>query len=360
MMPVGTGRSWLRRHRPRMWQALRMTASAVVTFALGSVLGLSQGFWAVIAAIIVIQSNIGGSLKAALEQLVGSLCGAVYGAAIAFAIPHQAPVTLGLALIIAVGPLAVLATFSPGFRIAPITAIIVLLSTIGVTLGPVGFAVERVLEVALGCAVGLAVSVLLVPARAYGSVLRVAGQVATLLGEQLEALADIGNRPGFDISALPTEIRQTLGTLETLSGEASRERRSRLADGPDSEPLSRTLARLHVDVSTLGRILNAPLPAEVHQRLAEAWSDVARAAAGLLKHIGQALPTQQSPTSLDSVVKAIAAYEAAVADVRRDGLTRDLPNDAVARVFALGFVLDQFQRNLEDLVSRTMEVQCAK
>src|SRR5215218_8010002 len=113
MMPVGSGRSWLRRHQPRMWQALRMTASAAVTFALGSVLGLSQGFWAVIAAVIVTQSSIGGSLKAALEQLIGSLCGAVYGAAIAFAVPHHTLVTLGLALIIAVGPLAVLATFSP-------------------------------------------------------------------------------------------------------------------------------------------------------------------------------------------------------------------------------------------------------
>jgi uncharacterized membrane protein YccC len=151
-----------------MWQALRMTAAAAVTFALGSVLGLSQGFWAVIAAVIVTQSSIGGSLKAALEQFTGSLCGAVYGAAVAFAIPHQTPAALGLALVIAVGPLAVLATYSPGFRIAPITAIIVLLSTIGVTLGPVGFAVERVLEVALGCAVGLAVSVLLVPAPAVG------------------------------------------------------------------------------------------------------------------------------------------------------------------------------------------------
>ena len=143
-----------------------MTASAVVTFALGSVLGLSQSFWAVIAALIVTESSIWRSLKAALEQPVGSLCGAVYGDAISFAIPDQAPVTLGLALVIAVGSLAVLAAFSPGFRIAPITAIIVLLSTIGVTLGPVGFAVERVLKVVLGCVVGLAVSVLIVPARA--------------------------------------------------------------------------------------------------------------------------------------------------------------------------------------------------
>ena len=46
--------------------------------------------------------------------------------------------------------------------------------------------------------------------------------------------------------------------------------------------------------------------------------------------------------------------------MRRDGLTKGLPNDAVARVFALGFVLDQFRRNLEDLVSRTMEVQRSK
>ena len=63
---------------------------------------------------------------------------------------------------------------------------------------------------------------------------------------------------------------------------------------------------------------------------------------------------------MDPVVEAIAAYEVAVADVRRDGLTRDLTNDAVARVFALGFVLDQFRRNLADLAGRTTEVQRPK
>src|SRR3954465_15942172 len=70
--------------------------------------------------------------------------------------------------------------------------------------------------------------------------------------------------------------------------------------------------------------------------------------------------TRRSPARLEPVVEAIAAYEAAVADVRRDGLTKDLPNDAAARVFALGFVLDQFRRNLEDVISRTMEVRRSK
>ena len=137
-----------------------MTAAAAVTFVLGVTLGLSQSFWAVIAAVVATQSSLGGTLKASFEQFIGSVFGAVWGGAITIVIPHQAPWMLGLALVIAVAPLAWLTTFSAGFRIAPITAILVLLSSMGVTMGPVDFAVERLLEIGLGCAVGLGVSVL--------------------------------------------------------------------------------------------------------------------------------------------------------------------------------------------------------
>src|SRR3954469_16382392 len=148
----------------------------------------------------------------------------------------------GLALVVAVAPLTVLTTFSPGFRIAPIAAILVLLSSMGIAMGPLGFAVERLLEIGLGCAVGLTVSVLVVPAHAYDGVLRLAGQVAGLLADQLEILATIWEHPEVDVSALPTEIRMSLGKLEGLADEAARERRTYLAREPDPEPLSRTLA----------------------------------------------------------------------------------------------------------------------
>jgi hypothetical protein len=334
-----------------MWEALRMTASTAVTFALGSVLEMPQTFWAVIAALIVTQSNIGGSLKAALEQFIGSICGAVYGAAIALVIPHQSPVMLGLALVLAVAPLTILPTISPGFRIAPITAIIVLLSTIGVSLGPVGFATERVLEVGLGCAVGLAVSFLIVPARAYDSVLKSAGQTASLIADQIELLAVAWDRErlGVEIDTLPTQIRMSLTTLER-----------RLSDEPDPAPLARTLARLHVDVSTFGRIVRKPLPEEVHERLSAPWSQVMQAAADILRAAAQALPARKAPKGADELTKAIARYEAAVDGVRQEGLTKGLPTDAVARVFALSFILDQFRRNLEDFVSRTAEVHGSK
>jgi hypothetical protein len=172
-------------------------------------------------------------------------------------------------------------------------------------------------------------------------------------------LATIWEHPEIDVSALPTEIRMSLGKLEALADEAARERRTSLAKEPDPEPLSRTLARLHTDISTLGRILANPLPEAVHQRLTEPWSRVARAAAHVLRHTSLALPARRSPLTLDPVIEAIAAYEAAVDGIRRTGITKDLPNEAVGCVFALGFVLEQFQRNLRDLLSRTREAQGA-
>ena len=151
-----------------------------------------------------------------------------------------------------------MAAYSAGFRVAPITAIIVLLSATGSTLGPFGFATDRVLEVGLGCAVGLLVSVLVVPARASRSVLETAAEVTRLLAEQLEAMAIPGDQAQANLRALAVRTRKSLNRLETLVGEAARERRSRLTDMPDPEPLLRTLMRLRHDVVMLRRAVGEP------------------------------------------------------------------------------------------------------
>jgi hypothetical protein len=59
------------------------------------------------------------------------------------------------------------------------------------------------------------------------------------------------------------------------------------------------------------------------------------------------------------MLEALGRYEAAVDAIRRTDLTRGLPNEAVGRVFALGFVLEQFRRNLEDFVRRMTEIQAS-
>ncbi|HEX8076219.1 MAG TPA: hypothetical protein VF511_00280 [Chthoniobacterales bacterium] len=97
-------------------------------------------------------------------------------------------------------------------------------------------------------------------------------------------------------------------------------------------------------------------PQETHDRPSAPWSVVAKAAAQVFRDVSRDLPLREGPPSIAPTRDGIAAYEAAVADIRRNSLTSGLPNDAVARGFALGFVLDQFARNLEGLLRRMDQI----
>jgi len=343
---------WLSRHRSKLVQALRMTVSSLATFALAEALGLPQEFWAVITALIVTQSNVGGSLKAALDRFTGSLLGAVYGGGVAFMIPHADGLTRAVALIVAVAPLSFMAAYSAGFRIAPITAIIVLLSATGSTLGPLGFAMDRIVEVGLGCAIGLLVSVLVVPARASRSVLDTAAEVTRLLAEQMEAMAVLDDQAQANLSALAVRTRKSLNRLETLVGEAARERRSRLTDMSDPEPLLRTLMRLRHDVVMVRRAVGERELEVLREHPAQTWSSVAGTGAAILRKLADALSARRPPERSDAMADAIGEYRVAIDEMRRSQRTRHLPTDTLWRLFGAGFALEQFRRDLDDLVER--------
>src|SRR5688500_17830291 len=97
---VPAARRWPTRYRREMVHAVRMTAASITAYLLVYPLGLSEGLWAVITAIIVTQSSIGGSLKVAFDQFVGSLFGAAYATGVALAISPDDPVTSVLALVL--------------------------------------------------------------------------------------------------------------------------------------------------------------------------------------------------------------------------------------------------------------------
>ena len=79
---AGQAHRWFRAlaDRAGQWRfAVRLMTSALVAHVLVHLLGLPQGYWAVITAIIVTQSNVGGSLKAARDRLLATLLGALCG-----------------------------------------------------------------------------------------------------------------------------------------------------------------------------------------------------------------------------------------------------------------------------------------
>ena len=63
--------SFLRTHPAEWRQALRVVIAVATTLIAINLLNVPQGYWAVITAVIVVQTSIGGSLKAALDAAHG-------------------------------------------------------------------------------------------------------------------------------------------------------------------------------------------------------------------------------------------------------------------------------------------------
>ncbi|MDP4822727.1 MAG: FUSC family protein, partial [Aestuariivirgaceae bacterium] len=167
--------------------AFRVAIAAGLAFWIADALQLPQGFWAVITAVMVMQASLGASLQAALDRLMGTLAGAAWGGLVAVI---MAPASTGahlLAIAIALIPLAFLAALNPAFRVAPITALIVMLPNPFVSLPPLEAALDRVLEIALGNAVGITVSLLILPARAQGAMAHAAARICDLNAELMKA-----------------------------------------------------------------------------------------------------------------------------------------------------------------------------
>ena len=149
-MPWNDLRRWVGANAAALRLCLRMTVAGLLAYVLAELFALPQGYWAVFSAIIVIQASVGGSVKATIDRVIGTIGGAVAGGAVGFIVPHQNVFSLGIALIIALVPVTLVAALWPKYRIAPLTAVIVLLTPGAQQLGPVDSAFYRVLEITVG------------------------------------------------------------------------------------------------------------------------------------------------------------------------------------------------------------------
>jgi uncharacterized membrane protein YccC len=337
--------NWMSRHA-ELRHGVRIAAAGVLSFALAQALALPQGYWAVFTAVLVVQGSVGGSWKASVDRLVGTILGAVYGAAIATLVPHNDALMMGIALTISLTPLALLSAFKPSYRVAPLTAVILLLGSAGATEGPFLAAALRTIEVSLGGLVGMAVSLLLLPARAHALLGEAANRVLQRLAQLLADLIS-GLIAPFDARAILArndEVRLALTALENISDEAARERRNYLSDDSDPEPVTRTLRRLRHDLVLIGRMAAEPLPAAVRERLAQSLAGLATVAAEFLRGIGRAFAQRDPPPSLDGLNAAMARVLAEIEVVKGE-----------ERLIALRFAFEQLQRNLKDLTHRAQE-----
>jgi uncharacterized membrane protein YccC len=341
-------RIWIRRYRLQLILALRVTVAALLAFALAQVMHLHLPLWAVLTSLIVTQSSLGRSIKVTNDYLVGTFAGVAYGGAIAILIPHESELALLAVLALAVAPLAFIASFRNNFNVLPITAIIVLLVPGMQHVSPMASALDRVLEVTVGGAVGFVVSFVLFPSRAHAITIEAAADMLGLLADALSRFLEDHTREIDEMERrrIHDGIATALTRLNAIGAEAEDERHARLTSGPSTGPLLRTLLRLRHDIVMLGRAVGCELPETVTTRLTPPLRNIEASARDFLRRAAAALRVQEPPPPLEPVELAFRDYMAEVSAIRREGLTRDMKSEAVERFFALGFALEQLREHL--------------
>ena len=126
--------------------------------------------------------------------------------------------------------------------------------------------------------------------------------------------------------------------------EAKRERCSQLALEPDPAPLLRTMLRLRHDLVIVGRAATGAPAAACNHGSGRHSVRPGRGDGGLFPSCANALVERAAYRPAPTSQAGIRPYAAEITALRRE-LLRVLPGDALERIFALGFALEQMHQH---------------
>ena len=188
--------------------AAKTALAAALCWWLALRLGLHDGYWGSISAIIVLQSNVGSTVNASRDRILGTLIGALLG--FSFSLFGVLPWNYILAVLSAVIVCGLLGLRSSS-RLAGVTITIIMLVQ---KAGPRwSLALDRVGEVVLGIVVALTVTTLVFPDRARLRLRDGLAQEFLVLGAFFEAILQ-GFR-GAPAENLPTLRDDALAMLRS-------------------------------------------------------------------------------------------------------------------------------------------------
>lgn len=355
--PRGTLRG-LTEHWPRARLAIQTAIAAGAAYGVAATLALPQGYWAVVTAMLVVQANVGASLGLAVDRLLATLLGAATGGLV-LAVFGDSPAIIGPLLVACVAGLTFVAAQRPSLRLAPVTAVIVILADLQ-TGSALASAVNRVVEIGVGAVIAVAVSMLVFPSRAGQTLAQQVGRILPVFAEHLRGTIDAAlgtERTEAEFIALNAKTRVALGAAETLVKEAQREIAGHIANHADPAAVVRTMRRLWYTQMMAARAARQPLPEQARAVLGPSLLLVRDAAPLAIEAIGTSYREGTEPPGLEAVERALAALNASVVALRQSGVMRDMTTEDVAQIFSLTFALSQIGQNLRDLADRYADLQ---
>jgi uncharacterized membrane protein YccC len=218
VQPKSSGGLFTWERRRLLIHAAKTALAAALCWWVALKFGLHDGYWGSISAIIVLQSNVGATVTASRDRLLGTLIGALLG--FSFSLFGPPVLSYVLALLVAVIVCGLLGLRNSS-RLACVTITIVML--VHREGSRWGLALDRVGEVLVGIVVALAVTTFVLPDRARLRLRDGLAQEFLLLGSFFEAILEgFRGAPSENLPALREDLEAMLrGNDDLLEASAS-------------------------------------------------------------------------------------------------------------------------------------------
>ena len=343
--------SFWNRESASLKQGIKTGLAGTITYAIYAGWHLPQGYWAVFAALVVTQANLGASWKAALYRTIGSTCGAV-AAALLIPVLGEGPVGAGIVLFLLASLFGYLTALHPSFSAAGFTAALILV--FGGQGEPWHMAWLRVLYTIMGAIIAFAVGALIWPVHAR-EILR--QKIANILegAGTLYCAVTAAALQGVDNEQQVRELDRKLHDLRRGITQQMEEARSELA-------FSRFNPSAYQRVVEVGDQIRRRLTAMAEDRSlyihAQASPGLVPSIAALAKKTAQhfaalAQAVRHPGTQLDSadLGAAVRALDADLTKLRQERVTSPFALDRMLPFWALVFNLREVAQDLKELES---------
>jgi len=343
--------SFWARESSALKQGLKTGLAGTITYAIYSIGHLPQGYWAVFAALVVTQANLGAAWKAALYRTIGSTAGAI-AAALLIPVLGNGPVGVGAVLFILASFFGYLTAMHPAFTAAGFTAALILV--FGGAGEPWHMAWLRVLYTILGALIAFLVGVVIWPVHAREGLRNKLANILEGAGSLYSAVTAAALE-GIDNEGEVRELDRKLHDLRRGITQQMDEARSELTFSHFNQTAYQQVvdladqARRRLTAMAEDRFLYTDARIEVKLlpslgKLAEKTTQNFVALAAAIRKPGQAVNSNE----LDAAIREL---DAELAQLRARRATSPYSLDRMLPFWALVFNLREVAQNLTQLES---------
>jgi len=330
-------------------QGIKTGLAGVIAYAIYAIWHLHQGYWAVFAALVVTQANLGASWKAALYRTIGSAAGAL-AAAVMLPLLGKGPVGIGIVLFVLASFFAYLSALHPAFTAAGFTAAIILV--FGGVSEPWHTAWLRVLYTTEGAVVAFAVGALLWPVRAREILRQKIANILAGAGTLYRAVAAAALQ-GIDNEDEIRELDRQLHDLRRGITQQLDEARSELSFSRFNQTAYQRVVELGDQIrrrlTAMAEDSSLFIHARVEPGLAPSMPALAEKTAQHFTLLAQAVRDPAGKVSPVDLEAAVRALDADLAKLRRDRATAPFALDRMLPFWALVFNLREIAEDLKEL-----------